>query len=176
MRAALADLVRREVLEVSADKLSPQRGTYRFAQEMLRQVAYDTISRQDRKARHLVVAAHLRATFPSDGDEMIDVVARHYLDALAAVPDAADADAAREQAIVMLTRSAERANRTGAQGRAAESFAAAAALAAQVGGPEAEMAAADLWERAAQAARDRDDWDGAVEHAGRARETVRDTR
>ncbi len=32
------------------------------------------------------------------------------------------------------------------------------------------MAAASLWERAAQAARDRDDWDGAVEHAGRARE------
>ena len=53
---------------------------------MLRQVAYDTISRRDRKARHLVVAAYLRATFAGDGDEVIAVVARHYLDALAAVP------------------------------------------------------------------------------------------
>ena len=34
-----------------------------FAQDLLRQVAYDTLSRRDRKARHLAVAAHLRATF-----------------------------------------------------------------------------------------------------------------
>jgi predicted ATPase len=67
VRAALADLVGREVLSVSADPLSPERGSYRFAQEMLRQVAYDTLSRRDRKTRHLRVAAHLRAAFPGDG-------------------------------------------------------------------------------------------------------------
>ena len=33
VRAALADLVRREVLSVSADPLSPERGSYQFAQE-----------------------------------------------------------------------------------------------------------------------------------------------
>ena len=38
---------------VSADPLSPERGSYQFAQQMLRQVAYDTLSRRDRKARHL---------------------------------------------------------------------------------------------------------------------------
>jgi class 3 adenylate cyclase len=68
VRAALADLIRREVLSVSADPLSPERGSYQFAQQLLRQVAYDTLSRRDRKARHLAVAAHLRAalcsTFP----------------------------------------------------------------------------------------------------------------
>ena len=53
VRAALADLVRREVLSVSADPLSPERGSYQFAQDMLRQVAYDTLSRRDRKTRHL---------------------------------------------------------------------------------------------------------------------------
>src|SRR5580658_785613 len=37
--AALDELVRREVLSVSADPLSPERGSYRFSQEMLRQVA-----------------------------------------------------------------------------------------------------------------------------------------
>ena len=43
VRAALAELVRREVLTVSADPLSPERGSYGFAQNMLRQVAYDTL-------------------------------------------------------------------------------------------------------------------------------------
>ena len=61
---------------------------------MLRQVAYDTLSRRDRKARHLAVAAHLRTTFAGDGDEVIDVIARHYLDAVAAAPDDDDADRA----------------------------------------------------------------------------------
>ena len=82
VRAGLAELLRREVLSVSADPLSPERGSYQFAQQMLRQVAYDTLSRRDRKARHLAVAAHLRAAFPGDGEEVADVIARHYLDAL----------------------------------------------------------------------------------------------
>ena len=86
VRAALAELVRREVLSVSADPLSPERGSYGFAQQMLRQVAYDTLSRRDRKTRHLNVAEYLRAAFPGDGEEVADVVARHYLDALNADP------------------------------------------------------------------------------------------
>jgi class 3 adenylate cyclase/predicted ATPase len=61
VQAALAELVRREVLSVSADPLSPEKGSYGFAQNMLRQVAYDRLSRRDRKARHLAVATHLRA-------------------------------------------------------------------------------------------------------------------
>ena len=106
VRAALANLVRREVLSVSADPLSPERGSYRFAQQMLRQVAYDTLSRRDRKTRHLTVAAHLRAVFAGDGEEMADVIARHYLDALNAVPDDPDAAEIRGQAIAALIRPA----------------------------------------------------------------------
>ena len=41
VRAALAELVRREVFAVSADPLSPERGSYGFTQDMLRQVAYE---------------------------------------------------------------------------------------------------------------------------------------
>ena len=117
VRAALADLVRREVLSVSADPLSPERGSYQFAQQMLRQVAYDTLSRRDRKTRHLAVAAHLRAAFAGDGEEMADVIARHYLDALHAVPDDPDTAQIRGQAIAALIRAAERAERTGAPAR-----------------------------------------------------------
>ena len=86
VRAALAELVRREVFTVSADPLSPERGSYGFAQDMLRQVAYGTLSRRDRKARHLKVAAYLRQAFPGDGEEVAEVIARHYRDALEAVP------------------------------------------------------------------------------------------
>ena len=126
VRAALAELVRREVLSVSADPLSPEKGSYGFAQNMLRQVAYDTLSRRDRKARHLAVAAHLRAAFAGDGEEVTDVIARHYLDALKAVPDDPDTAEIRGQAIGVLIRAAERAERTGAPARAAASYAAAA--------------------------------------------------
>ena len=152
VRAALAELVRREVLSVSADRLSPERGSYGFAQDMLRQVAYDTLSRRDRKARHLAVAAHLRAAFAGDGEEVAEVIARHYLDALDAVPGDADAGQIRGQAIAALTRAADRAGRTGAPARAAASYAAAARL-TQAGTADGQQAAAAvLWEHAAEAA------------------------
>ena len=141
VRAALAELVRREVLTVSADPLSPERGSYGFAQQMLRQVAYDTLSRRDRKTRHLAVAAHLRAAFPGDGEEVTDVIARHYLDALDAVPDDPDAAEIRGQAIAALIRAAERAERTGAPALAAASYATAAG--AEPARSPREAAAAD---------------------------------
>ncbi len=145
----LADLLRREVLTVSADPLSPERGSYGFAQELLRQVAYDTLSRHDRKARHLAVAAHLRRAFSHDGEEVVDAVARHYLDALAAVPDDADAADIRELAAEALVRAAERAERTGAPHRASVSYVQVAELVERDGDP---LRAAQLWERAGLAA------------------------
>ena len=166
VRAALADLVRREVLSVSADPLSPERGSYQFAQQMLRQVAYDTLSRRDRKARHLAVAAHLRAAFPGDGEEVTDVIARHYLDALNAIPDDPDAAEIRGQAVTVMTRAAERAERTGAPAQAAASYAAAAELSPP---DAADGAAAGLWERAAQAACADASFSAAVEYAEQAR-------
>jgi class 3 adenylate cyclase len=166
VRAALAELLRREVLEVSADPLSPQRGEYRFAQHLLRQVAYDTLSRRDRKARHLAVAAHLRVTFADDGDEVSDAIARHYRDALLAGPDDADADAIRQQAVHMWLRAADRANRAGATATAGALYATAAELAEQGDGNRGE--AAGWWEKAAQAAKLADDVDACLARAERA--------
>jgi class 3 adenylate cyclase/tetratricopeptide (TPR) repeat protein len=175
VRAALAELVRREVLSVSADPLSPERGNYRFSQEMLRQVAYDTLSRRDRKTRHLTVAAHLRTAFAGDGEEVIDVVARHYLDALNAIPDDPDAAEIRGQAIAALIRAGDRAKRTGATGQAATSYAAAAEL--TLPGPAVGDEAADgrpdagsLWERAAEAAVANGHYAVSIAHAGHARD------
>ncbi len=136
----LGELLRREVLLVSADPLSPEHGSYRFAQDMLRQVAYDTMSRRDRKARHLAVAAHLRASFPGDGEEVLDAVARHYVDALDAVPDDDDVDDVRRAAIDVLTRAGERAIRTGSPRRAATCYRDAAELAEASGGDRGRAA------------------------------------
>jgi class 3 adenylate cyclase/tetratricopeptide (TPR) repeat protein len=168
VRVALADLVRREVLTVSADPLSPERGSYQFAQQMLRQVAYDTLSRRDRKTRHLKVAAHLRASFAGDGEEMADVIARHYLDALNALPEDPDAADIRARAATALVRAGERAERTGAPARAATSYATAAQLIAAEDTDDRSAAGA-LWERAAHTASTASDYAAAVEHAGLAR-------
>jgi class 3 adenylate cyclase len=169
VRSAVAELVRREVLSVSADPLSPERGSYWFAQEMLRQVAYDTLSRRDRKARHLQVAAHLRAAFPGDGEEVADVIARHYLGALNAIPEAPDTGQIREQAIAALIRAAERAGRTGAPALAAASYADAAQL-TQTDTADGQETAAALWERAADASLTSADFAAAVQQAGYARD------
>ena len=46
----LAGLVRKEVLRSRSDPRSPERGQYGFLQDLLRQVAYETLSRRERKA------------------------------------------------------------------------------------------------------------------------------
>jgi class 3 adenylate cyclase/predicted ATPase len=172
VRAGLAELLRREVLVVSADPLSPERGSYQFAQQMLRQVAYDTLSRRDRKTRHLAVAAHLRATFSGQGEEVAGVIARHFLDAIKALPDDPDTPQIRRDAVSALIRAAERADRTGALARGATAYAAAAQLIhdhpddLQTGEPDAGR----LWEKAANSATEASDWDAAAEYSRLARE------
>ena len=182
VRAGLAELLRREVLEVSADKLSPERGAYRFAQNLLGKVAYETLSRRDRKARHLAVATHLRATFTGDGDEVIDAVAQHYQDALSSVPDDPDAEQIRSQAVAALVRGAQRALRSGAPRGASANYTTAARLIdgarriatappgdrapAPEGAPSAQAAA--LWEAAAEADLLARDHAAALDHAERA--------
>jgi class 3 adenylate cyclase/tetratricopeptide (TPR) repeat protein len=173
VRVGLRELVRRGVLEVSADRLSPQRGTYRFSQEMLRMVAYETLSRRDRKARHLAVAANLRAVFAHDGAEVADVIARHYIDAVAAGPDDPDVQAIRAEALGGLVRAGERAERAGAPGQAVTRYVAAAELTAAEASRAEDRArdvrTAGLWERAALAAWEEGDAGACLAHAESAR-------
>lgn len=161
--AGLSELVRRDVFEVNADPLSPERGAFRFSQEMLRQVAYETLSRKDRKARHLAAAAHLRAAFADDGEEIADAIARHYLDALASGPTDADSEEIQADALSFLVRAAQRAARSGAPSRAAELY----VEAARVAPPER---APSLLEEAAEASTDAGDDEAALVHAQAARE------
>ena len=109
----LDSLVRKEILALQTDRFTAERGQYRFVQAVVRQVAYDTLSRRDRKARHLAAAAHLAALDDTAGD-LAQVVAKHLLDAIDAAPDADDVPAMADQARDHLERAAARARALGA--------------------------------------------------------------
>lgn len=111
---ALASLVRKQVLAVRADPLSPDRGQYAFAQTLLRTVAYDMLSKHERRPRHLAAAGHLRAAFPNEGEEMAEVIASHLLDAYRAASGDPDEDALRVEALEALQRAAQRTSSVGA--------------------------------------------------------------
>ena len=82
----LQSLLRKEVLSIQADPRSPERGQYSFLQDVVRRVAYETISKKDRKAKHLATARFLSSNWTGEEDEIVEVVAAHYLDAYEAAP------------------------------------------------------------------------------------------
>ncbi|MBV9416734.1 MAG: hypothetical protein JO363_17255, partial [Solirubrobacterales bacterium] len=110
----LSNLVRKHVLSVRADPLSPDRGQYRFAQTMLRTVAYEMLSRRERKVRHLAAGQYLSRAFPTEGEDVAEVVAAHYLQAYRCASSSADAEALRAEAIAALRRGGQRAAAVGA--------------------------------------------------------------
>lgn len=106
----LAALVRREILVVETDPRSPTRGRHAFVQEIVREVAYGTLSRKARRERHLAAARH----FEGLGDEeLAGMIATHYLAAWRASPDDGDAAAVADRARTALVAAADRAERLG---------------------------------------------------------------
>jgi class 3 adenylate cyclase/tetratricopeptide (TPR) repeat protein len=118
----LASLVRKEVLTVRADKLSPERGHYAFTQSLIRSVAYDTLTRSERKARHVRTASHLRRAFPDDGAEVIEVIAAHLHDAYRAAGDDQDAEVIRSEAKDAYLAAGDRAELVGAPAAAETAY------------------------------------------------------
>ena len=49
----LGSLVRKEVLGVQADPRSPEHGQHSFLQDLVRHVAYETVSKKERRTKHL---------------------------------------------------------------------------------------------------------------------------
>jgi class 3 adenylate cyclase/tetratricopeptide (TPR) repeat protein len=126
--ALLSGLVRKEVLGVQADPRSPERGQYGFLQDLVRRVAYETLARRDRKARHLAAAEQLEQSFGSSEHEIVEVVAAHYLAAYEAHIEADDANEIKARARKLLARAAERAGSLGAVGEARRTYELAAEL------------------------------------------------
>ncbi|HJS96908.1 MAG TPA: adenylate/guanylate cyclase domain-containing protein, partial [Solirubrobacteraceae bacterium] len=79
--ATLAALVRKHVLTVQPDPLSPDRAQYHFAQILLRTVAYDMLTKRERQAGHLAAAEYLSRVFANEGEDVAEVVAADYLQA-----------------------------------------------------------------------------------------------
>ena len=65
-----------ELLDQEVDPRSPERGQYAFVQALIREVAYGTLAKRDRRSRHLAAARY----FESLGeDELAGALAAHYL-------------------------------------------------------------------------------------------------
>ena len=113
----LAVLRRRELLAIETDPRAPTRGQHAFVQAIVREVAYSTLSRRDRRARHLAAARY----FESLGDEeLAGVLATHHLAAWRAAPEGPEGEAAAAQARVSRRAAADRAEALGARGQAAD--------------------------------------------------------
>jgi class 3 adenylate cyclase/tetratricopeptide (TPR) repeat protein len=104
--AGLDRLVRRELLIRDDDPRSPERGQYRFVQAVVREVAYETLAKADRRGKHLAAARYFEAL---GDDELSGVLANHYVEALRATPAGPEADALAAQARIALRAAADRA-------------------------------------------------------------------
>jgi class 3 adenylate cyclase/tetratricopeptide (TPR) repeat protein len=116
----LTGLVRREVLGLQSDPRSPEQGQYGFLQDLLRRVAYETLPKRDRRAKHLAAAEHLSAALAEE--EVVEVVASHLLDAYRLEPAAEDAAPLKARAHAALLRAGERAASLGASAEAQRYF------------------------------------------------------
>ena len=102
--ARLAALVRRELLVHDRDPRSPERGQYAFVQALLREVAYSTLARPDRRRLHLAAARY----FEGLGEEGAPgALAAQYLAAWTASAGGPEADALAGQARIALRSAAE---------------------------------------------------------------------
>ena len=115
LETRLRGLVRRELFAHETDPRSPERGQYAFVQALIREVAYNTLARRDRKTRHLAAARYFESL---GGDDLAAALAGHYLAARQSAGDGPEADALAAQARVALRAAAERATALGAYDQA----------------------------------------------------------
>ena len=111
----LRGLVRRELLTLEVDPRSPERGQYTFLQALIREVAYNTFAKKDRKARHLAAARFFEQL---GSDELAGALAGHYLAAHANATEGPEAEALAAQARIALRAAADRAASLGAHDQA----------------------------------------------------------
>ena len=119
LEARLRTLVKRELLVLDMDPKSPERGQYGFVQGLVREVAYGTLTKRDRKVVHLAAGGYFESL---DDEEIVDATAAHYLDAYRSAPEDDDAEPIRVHAADLLRRAAERATALGSHEQAVRFF------------------------------------------------------
>ena len=162
VRRILQELVAKQIVAFNDDRLSAERGQFYFLQGLLRTTAYGTLSRRDRKSRHLAVARHLQEAWRDEAPELAEVLAAHFLDAADAEPDAADAPQIRAMACETLADAGERALSLALGPEAQRAFERAAELA------ERDSTRATLLDKAGRAADMNADYVAACERFERA--------
>jgi len=115
----LLSLVRRELVVRDVDPRSVERGQFAFVQSLVREVAYSTLSRRDRKARHLAAARHFETLVDQ---ELAGALAVHYLAAYRNAAEGPEADALAAQARIALRAAGDRAVVLGAQAQALDFY------------------------------------------------------
>jgi class 3 adenylate cyclase/tetratricopeptide (TPR) repeat protein len=139
----LRSLIRRELLTLETDPRSPERGQYAFVQALIREVAYNTLAKRDRKSRHLAAARFFESL---ETDEIAGGLAGHYLAAFRNSPEGPEADAVATQARIALRSAAERAAALGSFDQAVSFLTQALSIVSD------KADEADLLERAGRAA------------------------
>ena len=119
LESSLAPLVQLELLEIEDDPRSPERGQYRFVQSLIHEVAYQRLTKADRRAKHLAAAAYFT---DRDDAELAGLVARHYMGAYEATPDGPEKDEMIARAIESLTDAGDRAAELHSHQRAIELY------------------------------------------------------
>ena len=83
---------------------------YGFVQALIREVAYGTLARRDRRSRHLAAARFFESL---EEDELAGALAAHYIAAWQAAPEGPEGDAVAIQARLALVGAADRALKLG---------------------------------------------------------------
>ncbi len=102
----LRDLVRKELLALDTDPRSPERGQYGFVQGLIREVAYGTLAKPERRAKHVAAAGFFEGL---DDEELVGAVATHYAEAQRATAEGEERDLLAARACEWLTRAGRRA-------------------------------------------------------------------
>jgi class 3 adenylate cyclase len=156
----LDSLVRKEIIALTTDRFSAEVGQYRFVQAMVRQVAYGTQSRRDRKQRHLAAAAYLAGE--QDAADLAVVIAQHLLDAIdSSGATDPDREELTQRARTLLVAGAARARTLGSHLEAQRHLETALTRTE----PTDPLALAQIHHEAAQAAQDAGDYTSAADHA-----------
>jgi class 3 adenylate cyclase/tetratricopeptide (TPR) repeat protein len=125
-RSLLDGLVSKQFLAVDTDPRSLSRGTYAFVHRQVQRVVLSTLSKRERKARHLAAVEYLSGQGPDP--DLAAILAGHLVAAFEAHSSAPDAADIRLRALRLTLDAAQRAESVGALNEAVALFAQAAHL------------------------------------------------
>ncbi len=119
LESRLHDLQKLELIDRDVDPRSPERGMYGFVQALIREVAYGTLAKRDRRSRHLAAARFFESL---EEDELAGALAAHYIAAWQAAPEGPEGEAVAIQARLALVGAADRALKLGSPESAVRFF------------------------------------------------------